>query len=166
MYSKVLEKGGGLLFEESIKLAIRSRYTKNPLSVAQRGFDQTYYWFLFLFLLLKSRDEWTFEVMDSGIKYKIKKGKAVGQYQTPAPNLCEWGVPWKSQFLFIGHILIFVVGSSCPGCMPFGWRLERHDMLVQENYTGREWLLDKKSATYCWESPIRVKYSHWPDPLQ
>ena len=38
-----LRKGGEVLFEESIKLAIRSRYTKNPLRVAQKGFDQTYY---------------------------------------------------------------------------------------------------------------------------
>lgn len=56
-----------------------------------------YFKFYFKFYLVKSRDEWTLEVMDSGIKYKIrgekkkKKKKSSWPIQNarPAPNLCE-----------------------------------------------------------------------------
>lgn len=34
-----------------------------------------YFKFYFKFYLVKSRDEWTLEVMDSGIKYKIRGEK-------------------------------------------------------------------------------------------
>lgn len=76
--------------------------------------------FYFLFLLLKSRDEWTFEVMDSGIKYKIKKEKQLANTKRQPPTYESEAFVGNLNFSLLIHILIFVVGSSCPGCMPFG----------------------------------------------
>lgn len=67
-----------------------------------------YYDFYFYFnFIVKSRDEWTLEVMDSGIKYKMR-GKKEMKSSWPIQNASP---PTYASEAFIGNLSFFLLNT-------------------------------------------------------
>lgn len=77
---------------------------------------------------MKSRAEWTLEVMNFGVKYRMRGGgrkkkrkeKQLANTKRQPPTYASEALIENLSFFLLNTVLIFVVGSSCPGCMPFG----------------------------------------------